>query len=112
VDDPTYSKLVTKRVMEDIKEHGFDTSIQKKEPTIPPVGKKILIERNWYEVIYINIGRRRFTCKSSDNLPELNKIFMFEGEEYIVSHIDINKGKFTCSPYGGQNDTRTTNCSG
>jgi hypothetical protein len=91
----------------------IDISTPEEKPIIiPAVGKRFLIERNEYEVIYINYGKGRFTCIPLGNseLPSVGKTFMLEGHEYFVSHLDPmdpTKKRFVFEPYfGGENETQ------
>ena len=105
-----HTEILSEQVMKEIKEHGIDIRSAEKKIMLPSVGEKFSIERNEYEVIYINIGRRRFPCQplKGNEMPFLDKVFMSNGEEYVVTHVDLKKGRFTCEPYEGKNDDRTT----
>ena len=102
----SYSDIVSKHVMEDIKKKGIDPRPSEEKIEIPLIGEKFLIERNEYEIIYINIGKLRFTCKclANSDLPLIGRTFMFKGTEYSVTYLDIKKKKFTFEPYGGKDD--------
>ena len=102
-DQKSYSELFSKRIMEEVKQQGIDIRPPEEKIDSPLVGEKFLIERNECEVIYINIGRLRFTCKclSDSELPLIGSTFMFKGIEYSVTHLDAKKKKFTFEPYEG-----------
>jgi hypothetical protein len=105
-----FSDILSKHVMEDIKRKGIDLRPPEDKIDFPLIGEKFLIERNECEIIYINIGKVRFTCKYSaeSDFPPLGKTFMFKGYEYKVTHSDLKKKKFTFEPYGGKGDSRNT----
>jgi hypothetical protein len=107
-DQKSYSDIVSKHVMEEVKERGIDLRPPEEKVEFPLFGEKFLIERNEYEVIYINYGRLRFTCKCPTNsdLPLIGSTFMFKGTEYSVKHLDVKKKKFTFEPYGRENKTQ------
>ena len=107
-DQKSYSDIISKHVLQDIEKTGIDLRPPEEKIDIPLVGEKVLIERNEYEVIYINTGRLRFSCRCLNNsdLPPIEKTFMFKGAEYIVSYLDSKKKKFTFEPYGGKDDDR------
>ena len=99
-------EIISKEVMKDIKEHGVDLRPPEEKIEFPLFGDKFLIERNECQVIYINIGKARFTCTCSDetNFPSLGKTFMFKGYEYSVTHVDLKKKRFTFEPYEGESN--------
>ena len=99
-----YSEVVSKHVMETVKEQGIDIRPPEEKIIFPLVGEKFFIERNECEVIYINIGKARFTCLclNESDFPTLGKTFMFKGYEYSVTHVDLKKKRFTFEPYEGE----------
>ena len=102
-----YSDLFSERVMKEVKRDGIDLRSPEEKIDFPLVGEKFLIERNECEVIYINIGKQRFTCKCLDELPLIGSTFMFKGTEYSVTHLDEKKKKFTFELYRGKNNIET-----
>ena len=89
----------------------IDISTPQEQPLpIPSVGEKVFIERNTFEIIYINYGRGRMTCKLLDesDLSIIGKTFMFKGVEFVVTYVDERKKKFVFEPYEGEeNETQT-----